>query len=91
MQTKMLFAATLAAVGAAAHAQSRVTLYGLIDPGLTYVNNSNKGTGGASKSFIGTNDKIHGSRWGQRGSEDLGGGLKAIFKLESGFFPTSTS
>jgi hypothetical protein len=33
-------------------------------------------TGGASKSFIVTNDNIHASRWGQRGGEVLSGGQK---------------
>jgi GBP family porin len=32
-----------------------------------------------------TSGAVNGSRWGLRGSEDLGGGLKAIFTLENGF------
>ena len=28
---------------------------------------------------------LQGSRWGLRGQEDLGGGMKAIFALENGF------
>ncbi|WP_396333974.1 porin [Burkholderia anthina] len=67
----------------AAHAQSTVTLYGVIDEGIDYTNNS----GGKSLWHMqdGTYDGIYGSRWGLKGSEDLGGGLSAIFKLESGF------
>ncbi|OXC71897.1 Outer membrane protein (porin) [Caballeronia sordidicola] len=64
----------------AAHAQSSVTLYGLIDAGLTYTNNQN-----GSHNFKMTSGAVNGSRWGLRGSEDLGGGLKAIFTLENGF------
>jgi general bacterial porin, GBP family len=64
----------------AAHAQSSVTLYGLIDAGITYVNNSN-----GHSLWQETNGAINTSRWGLRGAEDLGGGLKAIFTLENGF------
>ncbi|WP_028216672.1 porin [Paraburkholderia oxyphila] len=66
-----------------ASAQSSVTLYGVIDEGIDYTNNS----GGHSLWHMrdGTYDGVYGSRWGLRGSEDLGGGLSAIFKLESGF------
>jgi predicted porin len=66
-----------------AHAQSSVTLYGVIDEGIDFNNNS----GGHSQWAMrdGTYDGVFGSRWGLRGSEDLGGGLSAIFKLENGF------
>jgi len=91
MKKKILFAASLAAFGAtAAHAQSSVTLYGLIDTGITYANKSTQNPATAGHSFIGTNDNVaQTSRWGLRGSEDLGGGLKAIFTLESGFSPST--
>jgi len=71
----------------AANAQSSVTLYGLIDAGFTYVNNeaaSNVAKGSAA-AFRLSSGNINGSRWGLRGTEDLGGGMKAIFTLESGF------
>ena len=66
-----------------AAAQSSVTLYGVIDEGIDYVNNS----GGHSlwRMRDGTYDGMYGSRWGLKGSEDLGNGLSAIFKLEAGF------
>lgn len=66
-----------------AHAQSSVSLYGVIDEGIDYVSNS----GGNSlwRMRDGTYDGIYGSRWGLKGKEDLGGGLSAIFQLESGF------
>ncbi|CAG9188981.1 Porin, GBP family [Paraburkholderia tropica] len=80
MKKTLMVAALTGVFATAAHAQSSVTLYGLIDAGITYANNS----GGHSlwKASSGT---VNGSRWGLRGSEDLGGGLKAIFTLESGF------
>ncbi|MBU9366052.1 porin [Burkholderia multivorans] len=68
---------------AGAHAQSSVSLYGVIDVGIDFTNNS----GGHQLWHMqdGTYDGLYGSRWGLQGSEDLGGGLKAIFKLENGF------
>ncbi|AUT64593.1 porin [Paraburkholderia terrae] len=74
---------TLASV--AAHAQSSVTLYGLIDAGLTYTNSQITGTGGGHSNWEMTSNAVQYSRWGLRGAEDLGAGLKAIFTLESGF------
>ncbi|WP_250511616.1 porin [Caballeronia sp. GACF4] len=71
-------------IGANARAQSSVTLYGLIDAGLMYTNNVAKG-GSQGSLWQATSGNINGSRWGLRGSEDLGGGLKAIFVLENGF------
>ncbi|WP_321913883.1 MULTISPECIES: porin [unclassified Paraburkholderia] len=80
MKKTLMVAALTGVFATAAHAQSSVTLYGLIDAGITYANNS----GGHSlwKASSGT---VNGSRWGLRGSEDLGGGLHAIFTLENGF------
>ncbi|EIF30490.1 outer membrane protein (porin) [Burkholderia sp. Ch1-1] len=63
-----------------AHAQSSVALYGLIDEGYTYVSNIGGHSSNALASGI-----AHGDRWGLRGTEDLGGGLSAIFDLEGGF------
>ncbi|WP_415774314.1 porin [Paraburkholderia sp. J7] len=81
-------AAMLGALGTlaapAAHAQSSVTLYGLIDAGIMYTNNVASGkTGGAL--WQATSGNVNGSRFGVRGSEDLGGGLHAVFVLENGF------
>ncbi|WP_213781586.1 porin [Caballeronia sp. dw_276] len=61
-------------------AQSSVTLYGAIDNGFTFVNNA----GGKSLLKAASGADI-GSRWGLLGTEDLGGGLKSIFRLENGF------
>ena len=63
-----------------ASAQSSVTLYGLIDSGITYTNN----VGGSGRVALASGN-ISGSRFGLRGTEDLGGGLKAVFVIENGF------
>ncbi|EGD02685.1 outer membrane protein, (porin), partial [Burkholderia sp. TJI49] len=80
MKKTLIFAALSGAFVATAHAQSSVTLYGLIDAGITYTNNQ-----GGHSAWQETSGSINGSRWGLRGTEDLGGGLKAIFTLENGF------
>jgi general bacterial porin, GBP family len=73
-------ACVAAFAAASAHAQSSVTLYGLIDAGIAYTNNV-AGSGRVAMQ----SGNISGSRFGLRGAEDLGGGLKAIFVLENGF------
>ncbi|EGD00351.1 putative porin, partial [Burkholderia sp. TJI49] len=60
------------------------TLYGLIDAGVTYANKVATSTGHGKLVKYG-DGVASGSRWGIRGTEDLGGGLKALFVLESGF------
>ncbi|MBP0588312.1 porin [Paraburkholderia sp. LEh10] len=71
---------TLAALPMAACAQSSVTLYGVLDAGVTYVSN----TGGSH--VVKFDDGVtYANRWGLMGTEDLGGGMKAVFRLESGF------
>lgn len=63
-----------------AHAQTGpgVTLYGLADVGITSTSGLKAGTVTQVASGI-----MEGSRWGMKGSEDLGGGYKAIFTLEA--------
>ena len=82
MNKKVLAAATLAVFATAAHAQSSVTLYGLIDAGFTYVNHAGPQ---AQKLYQYGDGVAQASRWGLRGTEDLGNGLKALFTLENGF------
>lgn len=79
VKTSLSLAAT-ALLCSTAHAQSTVTLYGIIDSGLLYVNNQN----GAANTET-TTGKLSGSRFGFKGTEDLGGGLSALFVLEDGF------
>lgn len=80
MKKSLIAAALLAAFAGAAHAQSSVTLYGLIDVGINYANN----IGGHSQYSMDAGN-LAGDRWGMKGTEDLGGGLKALFVLENGF------
>ncbi|SAK87266.1 porin [Caballeronia fortuita] len=63
-----------------AHAQSSVTLYGIIDDGLTWSSNQ-----GGHSAWQMQGSISQGNRWGLRGVEDLGGGYSALFKLENGF------
>jgi predicted porin len=63
-----------------AHAQSSVTMYGLLDEGLNFMNNVNGG-----QNYQVRSGDTAGSRFGITGTEDLGSGYKAIFKLENGF------
>ncbi|MDR5814544.1 MULTISPECIES: porin [unclassified Caballeronia] len=80
MKKSLLALAALGLFAGAAHAQSSVTLYGIIDAGFVYTNNAN-----GQKQYQMNSGNLQGSRWGLRGTEDLGGGLKAIFVLENGF------
>ncbi len=63
-----------------AFSQSSITLYGIIDSGLTYASNE-----GGSHNIREDDGIYYGNRWGLKGTEDLGGGLSAIFQLENGF------
>src|SRR4051812_40696576 len=86
-----LLAATLASsmlYVQAAQAQTSVTVYGRLNVDMESINFSNP-TGGASANLnrISSNS----SRLGFRGNEDLGGGLLAIFQIESSVNPDSGS
>jgi GBP family porin len=86
MKKTLIVAAVTASFATAASAQSSVTLYGLIDAGFTFVNNQTSSNAkGHAQAFNLTSGNLNGSRWGLKGQEDLGGGVKAIFTLESGF------
>jgi general bacterial porin, GBP family len=86
MKKTLFVAAVTASFATAASAQSSVTLYGIVDGGLTYVNNQKASNDKGHGAFFGlTSGNLDGSRWGLRGAEDLGGGTKAIFTLENGF------
>jgi predicted porin len=78
---KSLIPALLAVSAGAAYAQSSVTLYGTIDEGFDYISNQ----AGHSNYVLASNLRQLGDRWGVKGSEDLGGGLHAIFRLENNF------
>lgn len=74
-----LSAAVLFALSSNAQAQD-VQLYGLVDAGITRVSGLAQGSVTQLASGV-----MEGSRWGLKGTEDLGGGYKAIFTLESRF------
>ena len=80
MKKSLLALATLSMFVGVAHAQSSVTLYGIIDEGFNWTSNS-----GGHHLYNLSSGVLQGSRWGMRGTEDLGNGLKAIFVLENGF------
>jgi predicted porin len=84
MKKSLIALAVLAASGAAL-AQSSVTIYGRLDASLgsSKVGNVAAGVGPASVTQL-FNSNLTSSRLGFRGTEDLGGGLKAIFAIESG-------
>jgi predicted porin len=83
MKKSLLSLAVLAAfsVAGTAHAQSNVQVYGLIDAGVDYTTNTNAAKDSQVRVISGGKNT---SRWGFRGTEDLGGGLKALFNLEGG-------
>jgi predicted porin len=86
MKKTLVAIAALAAVSS--FAQSSVTLYGIADVWLgSLKTNSQAATGGpitaVSQTKIDSGGQS-GSRWGMRGTEDLGGGLKGNFVIESG-------
>jgi predicted porin len=77
MKKTLIAAAVLASVGSAAFAQSSVTIYGRLNETIE-----------RQKVGNGDNDwrmQNNSSRIGFKGSEDLGGGLKAGFQIEHGF------
>lgn len=89
MKKSLIALAVLAASGTAM-AQSSVTLFGIIDTNIGYVDGvaSGNGNGTDSKYGLGTSG-LQTSRLGFRGVEDLGGGLKAGFHLEGEIFGDS--
>lgn len=78
MQYKFVAAALLASIPFAAVAQSSVTMYGIADAAVAAEND------GSNKVVKLNNGGRSASRLGFRGTEDLGGGLNALFNLESG-------
>lgn len=83
-QVLRLSAIALALCGSA-HAQSTVTLFGLVDLNVTNTSAGSKtGVGDLTTMNDGTVNGMNGSRWGVRVAEDLGNGLKAGALLESG-------
>jgi predicted porin len=86
LKTALIFGITWM-TSAPVWAQSSVTLYGIVDDAIAYQSSSTKlGTTSGGKSNVQLySGAWSGSRFGFRGTEDLGGGLKAVFQLENGF------
>jgi predicted porin len=84
--SKLAALSVLALAAGAACAQSSVTLYGVIDTGVERITNVGAGSSSLTR-MPGQSGGYLPSRWGVRGTEDLGNGLKANFVLESGFSP----
>ncbi len=84
MKIKLAALATLSVFASMANAQSSTTIYGIVDTTVRYGTNAN--AHGDSKVQM-TDGFATGSRLGFRTSEDLGGGLKAMAVLETGFAP----
>ncbi len=80
MKLSLIAAGLLAAVSGSALAASNVTLYGVIDAGVTV----SKQHGGSTLVNM-SNGNWLGNRWGIKGEEELGGGNNVFFKLEQGF------
>ena len=93
MKKSLLAVAALSAIAGAAQAQSSVTIYGVLDAG--YINQKSDGTttnarAQSSTSSFGQSAEQT-SRLGFKGTEDLGGGMSAIFTVETGLQPNNTT
>ena len=86
MKKSLLALAVLTAASGAAFAQSSVTIYGKVDLGLVYDAGS-----AAGKSVRLSSGVTGGSRLGFKGVEDLGGGTKFAFQLETGYCADSAA
>lgn len=84
MKKSLIALAILGSVAGVAQAQSTVTLYGIADVWLGSEKDERAALGAKAVTKVGSGG-FNGSRFGLTGSEDLGGGLKAVFKLEQGF------
>lgn len=86
MKKSLIALAVLGAFAGAASAQSSVTLYGVVDVNVQRTDPKVGTSGVDTPATTGLNGgHMAGNRWGLRGSEDLGGGMRAIFQLESGY------
>lgn len=84
MRYSLIALSTALAICSAAQAAD-VQVYGVVDVGLSYVRTDADNSSKTTNNFSMDNAREFGSRWGLRGSEDLGNGYKIGFVLESGF------
>jgi len=93
MKKSLVALAALGAFAGSVHAQSSVTVYGIMDVGFTKiegVTGASGATNGAKTTVSSFNTgNLSTSRLGFRGVEDLGGGTRASFVAEIGLSPTS--
>ena len=84
---KVIATSALGLVAIGAHAQSSVTLYGIVDTGIGYQSSQTSlgSTTGGHSAVKMVNGIWAGSRFGLKGAEDLGGGTRAVFQLEEGY------
>jgi len=83
---RLMLGAAIATIGTCnVYAQSSVTLYGQVTAGLDFVNHVATADGGSTHLIRFGSDQYHYSWFGLQGTEDLGGGLQAVFRLESLF------
>lgn len=82
MKIRVLVLGILTCFPVVALAQSSMSLYGRVNTGISYVNN----TGGSGSIVYADSCAPPGcNEWGLKGVEDLGGGDRAIFTIENGF------
>jgi len=93
MKLKLSGAAALLMFATASHAQSSVTLYGVLDSGLLYQSTSAATFQPTARNqghvYQLKDGGIYSSLWGIKGSEDIGGGYKINFRLQGSFTSTS--
>jgi predicted porin len=87
MKRSVIALTVLGAIASASHAQSNVTVYGVVDAGIRNLTHTN--AAGESKLSMSSTGTYRTNRFGFKGTEDLGDGLNAHFQLEGGF-TTST-
>lgn len=86
MFKKSLAAVALLGAFAGSAFAADVTLYGVVDEGFLYTHKDTDVAGSDAVDKLELKSGIQaGSRWGLKGTEDLGNGLKVGFILESGF------
>lgn len=94
MKKTLLAAALMAGFAGVAQAETSVTLYGILDGGIGYEQQKGKASYLSNRDGVADvkstrTGLIHGvqfgNRWGLKGTEDLGNGLRGVFVLESGF------
>jgi predicted porin len=83
VRPKAVAALAFCAACSAVHAQSTVQVYGILDAGVEL---NDSGVPGEKRNWMINTGNQSGTRLGFRGSEDLGGGLKALFNIEMGFY-----